>query len=86
MQEYVFNEIKRVGEINFDFMDKSSPMNYTLKLASKMQLFEDDIVQDILKHQYVVEELDTKRIQEMSDLLADPAYVNIFIRSKSFEA
>jgi insulysin len=44
VQEYLFNEIKRVGEINFDFADKSSPMNYTLKLSSKMQLFEDELV------------------------------------------
>lgn len=62
MQEYVFNEVKRVGEINFDFAEKSSPINYTQKLASKMQLFEDDLVQDIIKHQYLLEELDSKRI------------------------
>lgn len=85
VQEYVFNEIKRVGEINFDFVDKSSPMHYTLKLAGRMQLFEDEHIEHLLKHAYVVDELDAKRIQEMSELICDPSKVNIYIRSKSFE-
>lgn len=34
---------------------------------------------------YIVEDLDKQRIQEMSDLLADPKNLNIFLRSKSFE-
>lgn len=61
-------------------------MNYTLKLASRMQLFEtDDDVPHILRHAYVVEEIDHKRIQQMSELLCDPSRVNIYLRSKSFE-
>ena len=39
VQDYVFDEIKRVGEIEFDFLDKSQPLNYAIRLASKMQLF-----------------------------------------------
>ena len=47
-----------MGEINFDFADKSSPMSYTLKLASKMQSFEDEKIPDLIRHMYVVEEFD----------------------------
>ena len=36
IQEYFFDEMKRVGEINFEFADKSAPQGYALKLASKM--------------------------------------------------
>lgn len=87
VQEYVFDEIKRIGEINFDFVDKSSPMNYTLKLASRMQLFEtDDDLPHILRHAYVADELDHKRVQQMSELLCDPSRVNIYMRSKTFES
>lgn len=47
-------------------------------------MFETDL-KDILKHQYVVEELDQGRVQEMSNLLADPMNSITMIRSKSFE-
>jgi insulysin len=42
VQDYIFNEFKRVGEIEFDFLDKSKPLNYTIRLASEMQLFEGE--------------------------------------------
>ena len=81
----MFNEIKRVGEINFEFAERSSPMSYTLKLANKLQHFKaDETIPDILKHMYVVEELDRSRIQQMSDLIADPANLNVYLRSKTF--
>lgn len=51
-----------------------------------MQLFENDNdLPYIMKHKYVVEDLDKPRIQEMSNLLADPNNLSIFIRSKKFE-
>lgn len=56
VQEYVFEEIKRIGEIEFDFMDKSSPVNYCVNLAGKMQLFsEPENVADLIRSMYVVE-------------------------------
>ena len=62
VQEYVFDETKRVGEIQFDFMDKTSPVGYTIKLAGKMQDFDTpEKIQDIIKHIYVVETLDKDR-------------------------
>jgi insulysin len=78
--------VKRVGEIEFDFLDKSKPLNYTIRLASKMQLFyEPEKLADIIRHQYIVEKFDPEMIQQMSNLLTDPKNVNIYIRSKSFD-
>jgi secreted Zn-dependent insulinase-like peptidase len=85
VQEYVFDETKRVGEIQFDFLDKTSPVGYTIKLAGKMQDFDTpEKIQDIIKHMYVVETLDKERTQEMSNLLVDPSNLNIYLRSKTF--
>lgn len=35
-QEWVFEECRQVGEIEFQFADKEEPMDYVVKLASKM--------------------------------------------------
>lgn len=39
----------------------------------------------MLKQFYIIEEFDRERIQEMSNLIADPKNLNIYMRSKSFE-
>jgi insulysin len=86
VQDYVFDEIKRIGEIEFDFLDKSSPVNYCVRLASKMQIFsEPENVADLIRHMYVVDQLDKERIEQMSSLIVDPNNANIYMRSKSFE-
>jgi secreted Zn-dependent insulinase-like peptidase len=52
-----------VGEIEFDFLDKTRPLNYTSRLASKMQHFAEDVtLPHLIKHMYVVEEFDKERI------------------------
>ncbi len=49
--------MKRIGEIEFDFLDKTSPVIYTKKMASKMQLFsEPENLADIIRHMYIVED------------------------------
>ena len=86
VQDYVFEETKRLGEIEFDFADKGQPLGWSKLLASKMQLFEEeDKVKDLIRHMYVVQELDKPRIQQMSELIADPRKMNVYLRSKSVE-
>lgn len=85
VQEYVFNECKRIGELKFEFLEKSQPMQYVTRLAGKMQEFDTEAtLPDILRHSYIVQELDRARTQQMSDLLADPSNVNLYLRSQSF--
>lgn len=47
-----------MGEIDFAFADKKAPMNYCVKLAGKLQEFGEGKVQDIIKHMYIVDQLD----------------------------
>lgn len=85
VQDYVFDEYKRVGELEFDFLDKSKPLNYCIRLASKMQKFDtNETLAELIRHSYVVESLDKPRVQEMSDLLVNPKNLNIYLRSKTF--
>lgn len=54
-------------------------------MAAKLQDFEtSDKLPDLIRHMYVVEQLDKPRIQQMSELLSDPSNLNIYIRSKTF--
>ena len=62
VQEYVFEECKRVGELNFDFADKSDPIDWVVTMSSKMQLFEGEKMEHIIRHQYGAWELDKERI------------------------
>lgn len=86
VQDYVFQETKRVGELEFDFLDKSKALNYSSRLASKMQQFDgaEGSVEDIIRHMYIVEDFDKGRIQEMSEKLTDARHINIYLRSKTF--
>jgi insulysin len=55
VQEYIFEEYRRVGEIEFQFADKEEPLEYCVKLAGKMQLFDEDVkLKDLLRHEHVV--------------------------------
>ena len=75
-----------MGELEFDFQDKSKPLNYTIRMASKLQQFgEPDLLPDLIRHMYVVDQLDKERIQHMSDLLFNPKNLNIYLRSKNFD-
>ena len=76
-----------MGELEFQFADKEDPIEYVVKLASKMQLFEsDEKAKDLLKHMHVVEELDKELVSQISKQLADPANMVVVMRSKTFEA
>lgn len=60
----MFDELKRTGEIEFQFADKEEPLEYATKLTSKMQEFktEEDAKALLLKHCYMVEEFDKPRV------------------------
>jgi secreted Zn-dependent insulinase-like peptidase len=62
-------------------------MNYSSRLASKMQQFDtEETLPHLIRHSYIVENFDKELTQKMSELLTDPKNVNIYLRSKTFEA
>lgn len=85
-QEWIFEECRKIGKIKFDYSEKSGAMAYATSLAPLMKKFaKPEDVPHILRHRYLQDEFDAKRIQEMAELIADPANSLIFLQSKKFE-
>jgi hypothetical protein len=53
-----------MGEIEFEFQEKGAPVSYCIRMASKMQQFDNPENQaDLIRHMYVVDQLDKPRVQ-----------------------
>ena len=51
-----------------------------------MQLFESEQdVPHLLRHRYIADDFDKKRVQEMATLIADPANTQIYLTSKTLD-
>ena len=60
----MFNELKTVGNLKFDYQEKSDLMSYCVKLAGKMHLFETpDEMQHIIRHAYTALTFDAERVK-----------------------
>lgn len=85
-QEYVFNEVKTVGGIRFDYQEKTDLMSYCINLASKMHKFKTPKEMcHLIRHSYTALEFDAARIKQLAALIADPANTMCFINSQSFD-
>lgn len=63
-QEFVFNECKTVGTIKFNFQEKTDLMQYCIRLASKMHLFETPSeMENLIRHMYTALDFDPTRIK-----------------------
>jgi len=69
--------------MQFEFQDKADAVGYCVGLSSKMQIFDDDNVDQILRSQYIIDEFDTPKLSQIAHGLCDPTKVNIMLRSQS---
>ena len=84
-QQYIFDESKALGRASFEFYEKSDPMSTCIEYAQYLQLMDETNIDRMIESQYVVKEFDTKRLQEIADVLASKDKLNILIGSKKFE-
>lgn len=84
-QQFVFDELKRIGEISFQFMQKGKAASVAQKYAGKMHYFEDSNVEKLLSAAYLHEAFDKEMTQKISEILTDPNNCYIQMKSKSFE-
>lgn len=85
-QQYVFEEVQKIGGLRFEFLDKGNCTSYCVGLARRMPRFESpEALRDLIKSQYLFEEFDQARIREIGALLADPKNALISLLSKSFK-
>ena len=57
-KKYIFKEMQKMGQLNFEFHDDQSGMMYCQGLASRMQIFDDQNMSDILRSQYIADTFD----------------------------
>jgi insulysin len=65
-QEWIWNELRLLGDIDFRFMAKKKPMSTATNLASSMQYFPSE---DILRGHYIYSKYDPALIQHCMDQL-----------------
>jgi len=84
-QEYIFEEMQALGCASFEFQEKSDPMSTCINFSMYLQQLDESNVNKIIESQYVVEEFDTQRFNEIADILVSPQKMNVLIGSKKFE-
>jgi len=85
-QDYVFEECKIIGQINFDFMSKGSALSYCERQTKNMQEFKtDEEMAHLFRHTYGPLDFDKERVAELQELVANPANCCVFLASKEFE-
>lgn len=85
-QLYIHEECKKIGNLKFDFAEKTGVVDYVKSLASIMKKFttEEDIPH-LLRHQYIADVFDEDRIKQMTVALAVPENSMMFLTSKKFK-
>ena len=67
IEKRIFDEIKQVKSIKFNYLDKSRPINYVGGLSNTMQYYPSE---DILKLNYLMEEFQPEVLQKFINSLA----------------
>lgn len=84
-QEYVFQEIRDLGEMQFKFADKTGPMRTCIGMASRMQIFDESNMDQIIRSKYGCDKFDHELIKQIAEELCKPEKCNIILKSKSFK-
>ena len=71
--------------MQFDFQDKKNSVNYCVGLSSKLHLLDETNYDQILRSQFIIDEFNEEKIQNIADKMCDINKLNILLRSKQFE-
>jgi len=84
--EFVYEESKILGQINFDFAAKGDSLQYCVSNAKTMISFKnDEDMAHLLRKKYGPQQFDKERTKEIAGLMASSENTLIFLSSKSFE-
>ncbi|XP_065207037.1 insulin-degrading enzyme [Planococcus citri] len=82
IQEWIFEENKKLEEMMFMFKDKESPSSYVMTLAAAMHHYP---IEDILSANYIIDEWKPELISSLLKYLT-PENMKVIVVSKSFES
>ena len=81
VEERIFEEIKQILKIGFNFKDKESPMNYTMSLSERMHYFP---IEEVVRLNYLMEDFNPDLIKGvLRSLTADN--MRVYLSSKDVE-
>lgn len=82
-QKYIFEDYQTTSQLQWNFLEKSGYSYYTTWLASRMQLFGPENVQDVIATAHLVDEFDPNHVDELSNLLYDHNNCNIYFTTQA---
>jgi insulysin len=62
--EHVYDECSKLGNLRWEFLEKSNAVNTAVSLASRMNLFEDENMKDLYSTRYLYKEFAKDRYHE----------------------
>lgn len=81
-QKYIYEDYQRSNDLLWKFLEKGSYSQYSTWLSNRMQLFNEENIENVLSSAYLVNEFDSKHIDELSHKLYDHTNCNIYLTSK----
>ena len=83
VEEWVFKELKALGEISFRFKEKEEPRSLATSLAPRMHYCPPHL---LLQYPYLLDKFDPKLIEEYLHKYFTPENCSVVILSKEFES
>lgn len=80
-QRWVFDEIRKVKQLEFDYLEKQNPFNFVTSLANRLQLYP---VEEVLKAPYLMEEFDETLVRKTISSLT-PDNIVVFLSSQELK-
>mmetsp|Transcript_1318 Transcript_1318/g.1693 ORF Transcript_1318/g.1693 Transcript_1318/m.1693 type:complete len:895 (-) Transcript_1318:261-2945(-) len=84
-QDFVYQECRDLGNLQFEFMEKSKAVSTCVNLSGRMQNFEDSNMDQLIRSKYTFDEFNKQQIEDISEMICDPINCNVNLKSKSFE-
>jgi len=72
-KEWVYEESNKIGNMSFDFLEKSEPIMYVIGMARNMPSFNSpEDLSLILREKFISEQYKPELLSQVVDILADP--------------
>lgn len=71
--------------MGFEFMDKGNALQTCVKYAGRMHIFNEGNMSNLIRSTMIADQFDVERLKSIIDAMCNPANVDIYLRSKTFE-
>ena len=82
----MFDEVRDLGNMNFEFQSKGDGLREVTGTAKRMKLYGPDTWKNYLREKFVVSKFDQEKLKDIINLMCDEKKLNIYLISKKIEA